>query len=238
MSNISALSLKLTVISTISYLCPSVILDYLTFSYPISKLKIQKYHTETLTEMKKDWLLATKYTCINLFCFFPILMYLMTKGMYNRLRFTYKSLKLKYDIPLFIFYILCVDAWFYILHRILHIPIFYKHIHKLHHYWKKPYAMSGLACHPLEFTFVNVGSVAITPLLFGSFHIFFLVPYLMISFITASVTHSGWDLKYFFPNPKIHDNHHKYFNCNYGTDMFMDKIFGTYNNSHNVRLAK
>jgi len=35
-----------------------------------------------------------------------------------------------------IVYWIWIDLWAYIAHRILHLPLFYKRVHKLHHSWK------------------------------------------------------------------------------------------------------
>ena len=54
---------------------------------------------------------------------------------------------------------------------------------------------------------------------FLSFPFLFLLPAL----VSTSCTHSG----YILLGAQNHDWHHEHFNYNYGTDIFMDRVFGT-----------
>lgn len=64
------------------------------------------------------------------------------------------------------------DFAFYWIHRAVHTPFFYKHIHKRHHEFKVPIGMSSIYAHPLEYIFGNlVPYVAVFKLLGSRTHI-------------------------------------------------------------------
>lgn len=115
------------------------------------------------------------------------------------------------------------EIWFYAFHRLLHLEYFYKKIHSLHHRHVYPISFSALYAHPIENIVVNVGMVISSVYLFEMcFEIYFLM--IILSAVTS---HCGEMNFYFFKYKSPHDNHHIYFNCEYGTGLFMDKIFKT-----------
>ena len=54
------------------------------------------------------------------------------------------------------------------MHRILHWPIFYTNIHKLHHTYKQPSAFSVTALHPIELVWIY--SIYMSPLFLFPVH--------------------------------------------------------------------
>lgn len=52
--------------------------------------------------------------------------------------------------------ILCEELLFYYSHRLLHHPRIYKFIHKRHHEWTSPIAITAIYCHPIEHVFSNL----------------------------------------------------------------------------------
>lgn len=55
-----------------------------------------------------------------------------------------------YHLVVFVF---LQEITFYYLHRLLHYKFFYRFIHKIHHKWQAPIAISALYCHPFEHFF-------------------------------------------------------------------------------------
>lgn len=53
-------------------------------------------------------------------------------------------------------------------HRFYHLPFFYKHIHKWHHYYKQPTPFSATATHPIEA--VHFQLVLVSPMVFLPVH--------------------------------------------------------------------
>lgn len=52
--------------------------------------------------------------------------------------------------------ILVEEVAFYYSHRLLHHPRIYKFIHKRHHEWTSPIAITAVYCHPVEHVFSNL----------------------------------------------------------------------------------
>ncbi len=55
-----------------------------------------------------------------------------------------------------IFCIAIEEIGFYYSHRLLHHPKIYKHIHKQHHEWISPIAITAAYSHPIEHFFSNI----------------------------------------------------------------------------------
>ncbi len=121
---------------------------------------------------------------------------------------------------------------FYLVHRPLHWPPLYRHIHSIHHRNPNPGPWSGLSMHPLEHL-----------IYFSSLLIFFVLPshpthMLFILFwqlLGAPSGHSGYEGVWIKGKQRLavsgffHQLHHRYFECNYGNAEFpFDKWFGTY----------
>jgi sterol desaturase/sphingolipid hydroxylase (fatty acid hydroxylase superfamily) len=111
------------------------------------------------------------------------------------------------------------DILFHIHHLILHVPYFYKHIHKVHHEFKEPIGISAHYVHWIEFI-VLYYPIITGPLIFKMHPLCFSL-WIIIAIIVNVSGHSG----YF---SKEHFLHHKYFNFNYGSNTNFDRILGTF----------
>ena len=114
-----------------------------------------------------------------------------------------------------------MDFIYYVTHRILHMELFYAKYHKKHHEITAPV---GLAATYLTFVdfYSNILSIYLPPILLSADKTTFTLWVIISTLNTVFIGHCG-----FSPIAVFHDNHHKYFNCNYGVGVFADRLFGT-----------
>ncbi|KAJ5761117.1 hypothetical protein N7520_008273 [Penicillium odoratum] len=124
----------------------------------------------------------------------------------------------------FILSILLREAIFYYSHRLLHIPYFYRRIHKKHHRFTAPIALAAQFAHPLEQIFANALPISLPPQLLRS-HVLTFWAFLAWELFNTATVHSGYD--FFHNKAKMHDLHHEKFNLNYGSVGLLDWIHGT-----------
>ena len=136
----------------------------------------------------------------------------------------------------FIALFLLIPVWesfyFYWIHRFLHIPFFYKHVHALHHRNINVGPWSGMAMHPLEHL-IFLGSVLFHFVVAAHpVHILFHLQYYCL---TAATTHTGFEGMVVKDKNRLklgtfhHQMHHRYFECNYGSlELPWDKWFGSF----------
>ena len=121
---------------------------------------------------------------------------------------------------------------FYWVHRLLHVPFFYRKFHYLHHRNINIGPWSGISMHPVEHflyltTFLIHWIVPSHPV-----HLYFHVIYQGPG---AAMTHTGYedllvrDRKRLALGTFYHQLHHRYYECNYGNqEMPWDRWFGTF----------
>lgn len=114
-----------------------------------------------------------------------------------------------------------VDATFYTTHRILHTKDLYQ-FHKKHHEVTNPIGISAIYMSGVDLYFSNLIPITWTPLLVITSSLTYKLWIAISIIITIYMAHGGFkDLSEF------HDLHHTYPKCNYGNNMFMDKLFNT-----------
>lgn len=122
--------------------------------------------------------------------------------------------------------------YFYLIHRMIHFPFLYRHIHYLHHRNVNVGPWSGLAMHPIEHV-IYLGSVLIHFVVPA--HPVHILYHLQYFTLTAATTHAGFagfsvaGRNRFALGTFHHQMHHRYFECNYGgLEVPWDKWFGSF----------
>ncbi|GBO31261.1 Fatty acid hydroxylase domain-containing protein 2 [Araneus ventricosus] len=90
--------------------------------------------------------------------------------------------------------------------KLLHHPRIYKYIHKMHHEWTSPIAITAIYCHPVEHLLSNLMPALLGPLILGS-HMFTSWIWFSLALLSTLNSHCGFHFP-FFPSPEAHDFHH------------------------------
>lgn len=145
----------------------------------------------------------------------------------------------------FILALILLPIWsafhFYWAHRLLHVPVIYRHIHSLHHRNVNIGPWSGLSMHPVEhflyLTTLLIHFVVPSHPIHLIFHVVYQGP-------GAAMTHTGYedllirDKRRLALGTFYHQLHHRYYECNYGNqEMPWDRWFGTFHDGSDVATA-
>lgn len=120
----------------------------------------------------------------------------------------------------------CVLEYYW--HRTMHLPFFYRHMHKHHHFYKSPQPFDDMMIHPLEaagyYCILYGPAILVNQPLLGFFM------YMAVMGSAGVLDHSG--IKFNIPHvysTQEHDDHHRLFNVNYSFPFpHMDMIHGTH----------
>ena len=175
--------------------------------------KIQ--HKTTIIETYKKTVRCVMQNTL-FYIIFPILLF----SWYDSLHVTEFSY-LRGVLDIFVTYFL-TDILFYAIHRIFHTKYLYKRFHKKHHTITAPVGFSALYMTVLDLYFSNFVPVFVPMYVLGAHPITIKVWMIITTVDTILLAHSG-----FKKLADFHDYHHERFNKNYGTDVFMDRVFKT-----------
>lgn len=117
------------------------------------------------------------------------------------------------------------EVVFYIQHRLLHWKPIYNRIHKVHHEWTSPIAISSIYNHPAELSTVSFISFVFGPTLMRC-HISTIWLMLVVTHISVVAEHSGYHLP-FVKSSYFHNFHHSHTDQCFGAFGTLDYIFGT-----------
>jgi lathosterol oxidase len=121
------------------------------------------------------------------------------------------------------------DLAAYWAHRLYHRPGAFKHVHKWHHRYGAPTPFTTTAMHPVEF--LTYQTIFIVPAFVVPMHVAAYYGLLLYVFYYNVCDHSGIKhraLVPWQPPSQFHDDHHKYFHCNFGqSSLWWDGLWGT-----------
>lgn len=130
------------------------------------------------------------------------------------------------SIPALFFY---NEAISYYPHRIFHYPWLYKNVHKMHHRYGSPTLYSTVAMHPAEF--IMYQTFLAIPIFTVPVHAVVYVVILVYGYYYGMMDHSGIKMDAIWPwqpSSLFHDDHHRYFHCNFGFNTILfDRFHGT-----------
>ncbi|KAH9167211.1 hypothetical protein EDB89DRAFT_2125825 [Lactarius sanguifluus] len=130
-------------------------------------------------------------------------------------------------LPQLAFFFFFEDMFHYFSHQLLHTPLLYKHIHKLHHKYSAPFVM-----------ILGTGTI-LGPLLYckltQNVHILTVYIWITLRLFQAIDAHSGYDFPWslqhivpFWSGAEHHDFHHMAFVNNFSTSFrWWDRVLGT-----------
>jgi sterol desaturase/sphingolipid hydroxylase (fatty acid hydroxylase superfamily) len=121
-------------------------------------------------------------------------------------------------------HVLVTESSFYAAHYLLHFnPFLYQHIHKVHHRFKAPTAMTCVYAHPLEFALANVLPIYLGPMLTNA-HPYTCYAWWTMAMLGTCKGHCGYRI---LNHADPHDEHHLFTTCNFGGMPLFDLILGT-----------
>jgi lathosterol oxidase len=147
----------------------------------------------------------------------------------SSLYFDLKTHGLAFSIATLAAVFVVTDLGAYWAHRLYHRPMAFKHFHKWHHRYGAPTPFTVTAMHPVEF--LTYQTIFLVPAFTVPMHVAAYYGLLVYVFYYNVCDHSGIKhraLVPWQPPSQFHDDHHKFFHCNFGqSSLLWDKLWGT-----------
>jgi len=158
-----------------------------------------------------------------------VLIYAIVHGLPTQLYYEVSEFGWLYTLLSVPVYFFLIDGGAYYVHKLLHIKVLFKHIHRHHHRYIATSPYVTVAVHPLELIALQMSTML--PLFLMPLHPAVIGGVLIYVLIFNIIDHSGVRLYSMWPwqaSSLYHDDHHKYFHCNFGQHlMVFDKMHGT-----------
>ncbi|KAI8920092.1 hypothetical protein DFJ77DRAFT_507425 [Powellomyces hirtus] len=147
-----------------------------------------------------------------------------------------------------LFCLVVEDTYHYFVHRLMHHPSLYKHVHKVHHEFQAPFGITAEHAHPIEVLVLGQGFFLgpVMLLMAGiDMHVITMACWLALRLLETVDVHAGYDFPWsfhkiipFWGGAEFHDYHHMAFVGNYSSSFrWWDWMLGT-DNKFNEWKAK
>jgi lathosterol oxidase len=207
-------------------------LFYVVLRKPLWYRKIQQ-KMPAFKDYRRDFLYSTLTTFIGAVI---ILLTFKAGSEYHNVYKDINKYGIAYYVLTFFWMFFLHDTWFYFIHRAMHHPWLFKHVHLIHHRSTNPSPWTAYAFHPLE----AVLESAILPIIAFTLpvHVSAIIFFFLFQIAFNVYGHLGFEiLPKGFHKSKLgkwmntstaHNLHHHKFNGNYGLyTLFWDRLFGT-----------
>lgn len=236
LKTISNISIRYFVLAGFSFL-----IFYVIFKKQLQKSKIQKKFPKN-----ENYYRDIKYSVISMLIFSTVAYFSFTYLKdYNTI--IYSKIDSNYYLAFnFIWMFFLHDAYFYFIHRLMHLPFLYKKVHLIHHKSTNPSPWTAYAFHPLE-AILEAGIIPLVAFTIPVYRNAFFV-FMLFQIIYNVYGHLGYELyPKNFHKTKIgkwvntsvaHNLHHKSFYGNFGLyTLIWDRLFGTLREDYNETFA-
>ena len=207
-------------------------LFYVVLRKPLWFRKIQQ-KMPSFKDYRRDFLYSTLTTFIGAVI---ILLTFKAGADYHHVYKDINEYGMVYYVFTFFWMFFLHDTWFYFMHRAMHHPWLFKHVHLIHHRSTNPSPWTAYAFHPLE----AILEAAIIPIIAFTLpvHVSAIIFFFLFQIAYNVYGHLGFEIlpKGFHKSrlgkwvntSTAHNLHHHKFNGNYGLyTLFWDRLFGT-----------